>query len=105
MNEKFSKERAKATAQGVDEKAWILNLLASDWEADQGRLVLKGAELQEANLFRANLQGAHLSGANLQGAIYEPTPGALLDILMLRTARNLETLRFRGSPHALEELK
>jgi hypothetical protein len=188
-DEKLDKEIAKAEAQGKDEIAWILNLLASDWEVDQGRLVLKGADLWKANLQGAdlnfanlqgadlsktnlqgaylvyanlqgayltpklqgayltyanlqgaylsdanlqgaylsetnlqgadlsetnlqgadlnfaNLQGADLSKTNLQGAIYEPKPGALPNILRLRTARNLETLQFRDSPHALEELK
>jgi Pentapeptide repeats (8 copies) len=44
-----------------------------NWEADQGRLVLKeadltGANLQGADLLGANLQGANLGNANLQGA-------------------------------------
>jgi hypothetical protein len=179
-DEKFSKESTMARAKGEDEIAWIWKLLASDWEADQGRLVLKradlrganlqgaklglanlqgtnlswvnlkrvylsgaylneavlgyvnleaaelgranlqGAYLGEANLQKAalwqaklqraslrgvNLQGANLWNANLQGSLYEPKPGVLPDIVGLRSARHLETLRFTDSPHALEELK
>jgi len=46
-------------------------LFASDWEADQGRLVLKGANLEDANLKGANLEGANLKGANLRAANLE----------------------------------
>jgi hypothetical protein len=93
-DEKLDKEAAKVRAKGEDEEVWIQNLLASDWEADQGRLVLKGADLtganlrganlREANLQVANLREARLGDANLQGALYEPKPGALPDIVQLR---------------------
>jgi hypothetical protein len=107
---KLDKEIAKARVKGEDQEVWIRNLLASDWEADQGRLVLKeadltGVNLQGAYLWRANLRGAWLVGANLQGALYEPKPGALPDIVQLRSVSYLETLRFIRSPHGLEELK
>ncbi len=45
-----------------NENGWLTGLLASDWGADEGRLILKGAKL-----IGANLQEAELSGANLQG--------------------------------------
>ena len=84
-DEKLKNERAKASAKGEDEEAWIRELVSSDWETEQGRLVLEKAELEEADLERAvlsyanlkgaNLRGAKLSEANLQGARYEPKPG------------------------------
>jgi hypothetical protein len=152
----LGKIRAKARAKGENEKVWIWapattlasvfrhleGMSTSSWEADQGRLVLKGATLKGANLqganlgvanlegaelgranlgeaklvwanlegaklVDANLKGVELKGANLQGARYEPNPGALPDIVQLRSARRLETLWFdvKGSPHGLEELK
>jgi pentapeptide repeat protein len=73
LKKKLDKEIAKVRAKGEDEEVCILNLLASDWEADQGRLVLEKADLRVANLQRAGLEGANLGGAelgyaNLQGA-------------------------------------
>lgn len=66
---------------------------------------LEGANLQGATLKGAKLQGANLEGADLQGVLYEPDPGSLPDVVGLRSAYNLETLRFIASPHGLEELK
>jgi len=67
-------EIAKGKAMEADKEAWIQKLWGSAWEADQGRLVLKGAKLQKASLERAdlrvaNLQEADLQGANLQAAV------------------------------------
>lgn len=129
-DEKLESERAKARAKGENEESWIRELIASNWEADQGRLVLKEAYLNEANLQgsylrwadlqwaylnEANLQEAQLDGTNLegaslfwatlQGAIYESKAEHLPDIGSLRMANNLETMRYLNSPHALEELK
>jgi hypothetical protein len=149
-NEGLAEELAKANVEKKDSRTWFMQLIASDWEVDKGRLVLKGAVLVEANLkgawlrltnlkgawlgsanlegadlwsanlegadlsdanlegavlSDANLEGAVLSYANLKGALYESKSGALPDIVSLRRARNLETMRFEHSPHALEELR
>lgn len=91
----FARESIKAIVKGEDPKKWAEKLLASDWGADQGRLVLRGADLEEANLqkaklWNANLQGAKLGYANLQGVLYEPDPGTLPDIVRLRSASHLK---------------
>jgi hypothetical protein len=39
------------------------------------------------------------------GALYEPKLGRLPEIVSLRTAKNLETMRFDNFPHALEDLR
>lgn len=49
--------------------------------------------------------GADLWNANLKEALYEPQLGTLPEILSLRTAKNLETMRFDYSPHAMEDLR
>jgi pentapeptide repeat protein len=128
--QKLEEEWGKAKVKGRDRETWTRKLLASDWEADQGRLVLKGVDLRSANLERANLrnanleganlwnanleganlwnanlEGASLWGANLEGALYEPKLGRLPEIVSLSTAENLEKMRFGSFPHALEDLR
>lgn len=71
---------------------------------------LQGADLENANLQGAvcsntNLKEAELKGANLLGTLYEPKPGALPNILGLRSAKNLETMRFVDSPYGMQDLK
>ena len=66
---------------------------------------LEGAHLEGANLGNSNLEGAGLWNANLERVLYEPKLGALPEVLGLRTAENLETMRFDKSPHALEDLR
>ncbi|MGH8657357.1 MAG: pentapeptide repeat-containing protein [Gammaproteobacteria bacterium] len=51
----------KGSVKAEDREAWVSSLVASDWEADQGRLVLEGA-----SLVGVNLQGAQLSYFNLR---------------------------------------
>lgn len=71
---------------------------------------LKGADLGEANLEEANLEDTNLAEANLKkadlrGIIYEVKPKQLPKIVSLRNARNLEKMRFKDTPHALEDLR
>ena len=72
---------------------------------------LKGAVLQDANLEGAelaggaNLEGAHLLGANLEGVNYEADLGRLPDIVSLAYAYNLEKMRFKSLPYAMDELR
>lgn len=72
---------------------------------------LKGASLQNANLEgaelagSANLEGADLLGANLEGVNYEAKIGRLPDIVRLAYAYNLEKMRFKSLPYAMDELR
>lgn len=44
------REDCAKVKQAINKETCISDLLASDWGADQGRLVLKGAKLASANL-------------------------------------------------------
>jgi hypothetical protein len=57
--------------KGEKEEEWLRKLIASDWEVDNGRLDLKGTDLEGANLAEADLEGANLAEANLGGANLE----------------------------------
>ena len=77
--------------------------------------ILDRAQLQGANLARAQLQGASLNGAQLQGADlaiadvqdvwFELKPDSLPSIPSLATTKNLSTMTYTNSPHALVELR
>lgn len=66
---------------------------------------LSYANLEKAELLGTNLEDAKLSFTNLKEAIYEVKPDNLPNLISLRNAKNLETMRFKNSPHALENLK
>ncbi len=97
VNKRLKEERKEAIPQ-------LRGVLASDpaldREADEGRLILRKASLGEVHL-----KGANLWGAYLEGVLYEAKLGALPDIVSLKSAEHLETMRFEESPHALEELR
>jgi hypothetical protein len=109
-DQKLEEQCGKAKVKVQDRKTCRRELLASDWGAHQGRLVLRGADLwgvnlEGANLGNANLEGAKLWNANLEGALYEPKLGRLPEIVSLGSAENLEMMRFGTFPHALEDLR
>jgi uncharacterized protein YjbI with pentapeptide repeats len=75
-DQKIAMKIAREQVKEEDELGWRKELLASDWDADEGRLVvskadLKNANLQGVNLRYAKLQGTDLLGANLKGANLE----------------------------------
>ncbi|MFX0201082.1 MAG: pentapeptide repeat-containing protein [Candidatus Hodarchaeota archaeon] len=61
--------------------------------------------LKNATLWEANLKGAKLRNTNLDGAIFEIKPNNLPDIPSTADAKNLSSLTYKGSPHALVELR
>lgn len=75
------------------------------WHANLEGAYLGAANLEGTYLGAANLEGADLWNANLKEALYEPQSGTLPEILGLRSAKNLEMMRFEKSPHALEDLR
>ena len=82
-DENLKAEEKKANVKEENRTAWRKKLLASDWEADKGRLVLKGAYLNSANLRWANLQRSNLQGVDLRKADLR---GANLEEANLRAA-------------------
>lgn len=64
-DEKLKGEEKKANVEAENRIAWRKKILASNWEADKGRLVLEGANLSSVNLEQADLRKANLYGANL----------------------------------------
>ena len=66
---------------------------------------LSGASLNGANLRGANLQDAYLRDTNLEGAIFEIKLNNLPHIPSIAEAKNLSSIEYLKSPHALVELR
>lgn len=66
---------------------------------------LGGANLEEANLEDTNLAEANLKNSDLRGVTYEVKLKQLPKIVSLRNVKNLEKMRFKDTPHALEDLR
>ena len=101
---------------GVWGRGKITTLEGSNlWEAQLQKADLMGAQLQKANLHRAQLQeanlgkaqlqGAHLANADVQDVVFELKPDSLPSIPSFATTRNLSTMTYKTSPHALVELR
>ena len=66
---------------------------------------LINANLNEARLISTNLSNAQLWDANLSKAIFEIEPGSLPNLPSIARAKNLSTLTYQNSRHALIELR
>lgn len=103
--EKLAEEPKKVKVEEQDRRT-IRELLASNWEGKQGRLILKGADLIGANLKKAdlgwaNLKGAKLTAANLEGAVLTGAnlEGAYLgaDLLQLENTTSGRSVNVEGA--------
>jgi len=73
-------------------------------------LDLAGTDLRWTSLRGATIQGTKmgqvkLHGADLQDAVFEPASGSIPEFTELTQSRQLTSLRFIASPHALMELR
>ena len=75
-----------------------------DW-ANLTEAILNNSNLSEADLEGASLNMAYMWNADLSGAVFEVKPGSLPNLPSIVTARNLSSITFKESPHALVELR
>ena len=75
-----------------------------DW-ANLTEAILNNSNLSEADLEGASLNMAYMWNADLSGAVFEVKLGSLPNLPSIITARNLSSMTFKESPHALVELR
>ena len=74
-------------------------------DADLSYANLNQASLKKTELVRTRLKNTEFYFADLKGAIYDSLPDNAPAIYSLSTAKNLHTILWRTSPHALFELR
>ena len=84
---------------------WALLIGVDFTGTDFSEAVLYGADMRWSNLTDTTLTGADFSDTDLQGVVFEPKPGKLPKIAEIASARNLEKMTYRKSPHQLSQLR
>jgi hypothetical protein len=103
-----------ANAQGLS--FFVQDLSWADFtKADLRRTNFNGADVQSANFTDAKLEdakfvgtkmsGVFFGGADLTGVRFEPDAAYLPNLIAIRRARGLESMRFSEHPDALIELR